>query len=186
MSASTPHGPRRLLTATTFTTILLWFVLAATKRDPLLGAPEFHFAIEVATVVATSFLFVTSGGWLILRLAAPRQDGVLPTGLERVLIYGALTLAATFVSLRHFNFDLGAMLTTSAIVTAAIGFAMQPTLGSMIAGIALQIDRMPRVGDAILLLQEALRSIFLSSFISLTLTAPARPYETRMQLLLAH
>jgi len=153
-----PRGPRRhLLLATTLVTILLWLFFAATERHPLFGAAPVRLVIEAAAIVATALLFVICGGWLLVSLAASREAGVPPTGLQRVLIYALLSFIAAFVALRHFDFDLGAVLTTSAIVTAAIGFAMQPTLGSMIAGISLHIDRVPRVGDGILLDGQAVR-----------------------------
>jgi len=158
VSLSAPHGPRRhLLLATTLVTILLWLFFAATERHPLFGAAPVRLVIEAAAIVATGLLFVICGGWLLVSLAASREAGAPPTGLQRVLIYALLSFVAAFVALRHFDFDLGAVLTTSAIVTAAIGFAMQPTLGSMIAGISLHIDRVPRVGDGILLDGQAVR-----------------------------
>lgn len=147
-----PRGTRRfLLLATTLVTILLWLFFAATERHPLFGAAPVRLVVEAAAIAATSLLFVICGGWLILSLAASRETGVPPTGLQRVLIYALLSFVAAFAALRHFDFDLGAVLTTSAIVTAAIGFAMQPMLGSMISGISLHVDRLPQVGDGILL-----------------------------------
>jgi hypothetical protein len=53
--------------------------------------------------------------------------------------------------LASFGFDITAVLTTSAILTAAVGLAMQPTLGSLISGVALHMDRVLRVGDTIVL-----------------------------------
>jgi CRP-like cAMP-binding protein len=44
---------------------------------------------------------------------------------------------------------LGALLTTSAIVTAVIGLALQDTLGNLFAGIALHLGRTLQVGDMI-------------------------------------
>jgi len=149
--------PPALLLIATLITILLWLFFAGTARDPLFGTANARLAVEAAAVIATSCLFVTGAGGLILRLAASGETGAAATGLQRVLIYALLSFVAAFAALRYFDFDLGAMLTTSAIVSAAIGFAMQSTLGSMIAGIALNIDRMPRVGDGILLDGQLIR-----------------------------
>lgn len=148
---SRSYRPRFLLLTTALAAILLWLFLDATSRDPIFGVGSVRFVIEAAAIAATALLFVLAAGWLLLGLAASREGAAAMTGLQRVLIYGVLTFVASFTALRHFDIDLGALLTTSAIVTAAIGFAMQPTLGSMISGITLSFDRIPRVGDAILL-----------------------------------
>jgi len=42
---------------------------------------------------------------------------------------------------------LGALLTTSAILTAVIGFSLQDTLGNVMGGLALQLDNSIHVGD---------------------------------------
>jgi len=44
---------------------------------------------------------------------------------------------------------LGAVLTTSAILTAIIGLALQDTLGNLFSGLALHLERTLRVGDMI-------------------------------------
>src|SRR5262249_48045734 len=95
-------------------------------------------------------------GKLVLSLAAS-LSGAQPTGFQRVIVYGLLTFGASFPTLRYFCFDLTAVLPTSAIVTGLVGFAMQPTLSSMIAGLALPADRAVRVGDCVLLDNEAVR-----------------------------
>jgi small-conductance mechanosensitive channel len=143
--------------ATTLVTILLWLFFAATAKDPMFGVAPTRTVVEAAAVAASAMLFVTFGGWLVLSLAASGERAAAPTGLQRVLVYGLLSFVACFAALRYFDFDLGAVLTTSAIVSAAIAFAMQPTLGSMISGIALNIDGMPRVGDGIMLDGQSLQ-----------------------------
>ena len=43
--------------------------------------------------------------------------------------------------------DLASLVTTSAILTAVIAFAMQDTLGNVLAGLAIQLDNSVQVGD---------------------------------------
>ena len=45
--------------------------------------------------------------------------------------------------------SLGAVLTTSAIITAVIGLALQDTLGNLFAGLALHLEKTVQVGDMI-------------------------------------
>jgi small-conductance mechanosensitive channel len=135
---------------------VLWALSVATASDPVLGVGTAHVALWDAAIVATAVAAVILAATLILSLAAS-FTGSPPTGFQRVIIYALLTFAASFATLRYFGFDLTAVLTTSAIVTAAVGFAMQPTLSSMIAGLALHADRAVHVGDCVLLDNESVR-----------------------------
>jgi small-conductance mechanosensitive channel len=135
---------------------LLWAVALVTESDPVLGVGLAHTVLKAAAIVATAVLAVMLAGKLILSMAAS-LTGSPATGFQRVIVYALLTFAASFATLRYFGLDLTAVLTTSAIVTAAVGFAMQPTLSSMIAGLALHADRAVHVGDCVLLDNEAVR-----------------------------
>jgi small-conductance mechanosensitive channel len=137
-------------------TALLWAAVILTGSDPVLGIGAAHVVLRAAAIIATAVLAVMVAGSLILGLATS-FTGVPPTGFQRVIIFGLLTFAASFATLRYFGFDLTAVLTTSAIVTAAVGFAMQPTLSSMIAGLALHADRAVHVGDCVLQDNETIR-----------------------------
>ena len=158
MSKDAPRGPRfSFFLTVTLVTILLWFFYATTGKDPVFGAPSVRLVVEAAATAATAFLFVACGATLILGLAAARETAAPTTGLQRMLIYALLTFAASVAALRLFDVDLGTVLTTSAIVSAAIAFAMQPMLGSMIAGVNLHIDRLPRIEDGIVIDGQVVR-----------------------------
>ncbi|HUJ46753.1 MAG TPA: mechanosensitive ion channel domain-containing protein [Rhizomicrobium sp.] len=148
--------PRTALLPAILITALLWAVTIFTQSDPVLGEGVAHSLLLSASLIATAVLAVIVTGTLILTLATS-FTGAPPTGFQRVIIYGLLTFAASFATLRYFGLDLTAVLTTSAIVTAAVGFAMQPTLSSMIAGLALHADRAVHVGDCILLDNDTVR-----------------------------
>ncbi len=135
---------------------VLWAIALVTETDPVLGVGLAHRVLESAAIVATAILAVMLAGKLLLSLAAS-LTGTPATGFQRVIVYALLTFAASFATLRYFGLDLTAVLTTSAIVTAAVGFAMQPTLSSMIAGLALHADRAVHVGDCVLLDNETVR-----------------------------
>ena len=72
------------------------------------------------------------------------------TGLQRGMIYAVLTFVIVSAILGSLGMNIGAILTTSVVATAIVGLAIQPTLGSLIAGSALQLDRVLRVGDILL------------------------------------
>src|SRR2546423_11615402 len=52
-----------------------------------------------------------------------------------------------FVQLRGAGVDLSSIVTTSAILTAVLAFAMQDTPGNLLGGLAIQIDNTIQVGD---------------------------------------
>jgi len=151
----TSAGRNVLLTAF-IATALLWAIALGSQSDPVLGVGLAHMVLKTLAIAATAVLAVMAAGKLILTLAAS-MTGMAPTGFQRVIIYALLTFASSFATLRYFGFDLSAVLTTSAIVTAAVGFALQPTLSSMIAGLSLHADRAVHVGDCVLLDGEAVR-----------------------------
>ncbi|WP_135469397.1 mechanosensitive ion channel family protein [Crenalkalicoccus roseus] len=129
----------------------LWLLHWSIGGDPLLGDSPVQEGIRIAAVLAVALLVVLVGGRAVLGLGLSAALGVEPTGLQRAIAYGLLTFAASAVVLASFGFDITAVLTTSAILTAAVGLAMQPTLGSLISGVALHMDRVLRVGDTIVL-----------------------------------
>ncbi len=132
---------------------LLWLIYAATGSDPLLGQYPIHSAIEAAAALALALSFVLGGSILLLAFL---PGGLRATALQRMLVHAVLTVVAVYVVLSYYGWDLRAVLTTSAIATAAIGFAMQPTLGSVISGVVLNMDYRLRVGDGIIRGGEAI------------------------------
>ncbi len=74
-----------------------------------------------------------------LRFEAPRlmQDMVAAGGY----------LVAFFVLLSAWGVNLGGIIATSAVLTAVIGFSLQDTLGNLMGGMALQMERSVRPGD---------------------------------------
>jgi small-conductance mechanosensitive channel len=56
-------------------------------------------------------------------------------------------LFVALVALRSIDVEPGSILTTSALLTAVAGLAMQDTLGNLVSGLALQMQRPFDVGD---------------------------------------
>ena len=104
-------------------------------------------------MLSTALFFILGGSVLLLAFL---PGGLRATALQRMLVHAVLSFVAVYVVLSYYGWDLRAVLTTSAIVTAAIGFAMQPTLGSVISGVVLNMDYRLRVGDGIIRGGEAI------------------------------
>ncbi len=99
-------------------------------------------------------LFVIGSGMALVLLAAifvfrailPRVGIVVARIAEDITV---LVLYAAFILARlHLvGLDPSSLLTTSALITAVLAFAMQDTLGNVLAGVALQLDNSLRTGD---------------------------------------
>jgi small-conductance mechanosensitive channel/CRP-like cAMP-binding protein len=77
-------------------------------------------------------------------------DARLRLGIPRIvsdLIVATVSIVAISVMASRMGFNLSSLLTTSAVLTAVIGLALQDTLGNMVAGITLQLDSSVRTGD---------------------------------------
>lgn len=129
----------------------LWLLSWLAEDHLLLGHGPVQAGLRIGATLGTALLVVMAGGRAVLGLGLSAGLGVEPTGLQRAIAYSVLTFAASAVVLASFGFDITAVLTTSAILTAAVGLALQPTLGSLISGVALHMDRVLHVGDTIVL-----------------------------------
>ncbi len=75
-----------------------------------------------------------------------RLDRALPT-IIRDIIQGLVYFFLLLVLLRQMGLEPGQLLTTSALLTAVVGLSLQDTLGNLIAGLSVQIQRPFSVGD---------------------------------------
>ena len=85
-------------------------------------------------------------GFAFFRLLLPLLGREPPRIIEDLMIVGVYVVYG-FAQLRGAGVDLTSIVTTSAILTAVIAFAMQDTLGNVIGGLAIQIDNTLQVGD---------------------------------------
>ncbi len=103
----------------------------------------------------TAILAVRVGGLLLV-------DGVLergwrrpPSALVRLLVHIGLAVSASaFILKNAFDVDVATLFTTSAVLAAVLGFAMQSTLAALFAGVAMQLERHFRPGDGIVIAGE--------------------------------
>ncbi len=106
-------------------------------------------AARIASVAATfvaGVCMIQIAAIVVLRLALPRF-GLAPARiLEEVLSVAAVVVWA-LVLLHRMGVDATSIFTTSALLTAVVGLALQDTLGNVLGGLALQTDRSVGVGD---------------------------------------
>lgn len=85
-------------------------------------------------------------GLFIFRILLAAIGVSPPSILEQILVVIAY-FAWAMVELHVAGVPLGEIITTSAIATAVLAFAMQDTLGNILGGLALQWDHSLKVGD---------------------------------------
>jgi small-conductance mechanosensitive channel/CRP-like cAMP-binding protein len=148
--------------------VLTWAYATLPLEDKhRLRFPALAFLIYLATVptrawlslrgLALDYEWATLGAMLLLSLSVVSSAGVLVFDLlgrrlarMRILRDVAVTAAGAvtvLVMLRRENVNLLSLVTTSAVLTAVIGLAMQDTLGNVINGIAVQLETGISPGD---------------------------------------
>jgi len=103
----------------------------------------FATALLIAGIATLSML-----GMLVFKVILPLV-GFTPPRIMQDVTVAMIHLAWGIFCLQAYGVSLAGILTTSAVLTAVIGFSMQDTLGNILAGLAIQTDHSIRVGDFI-------------------------------------
>jgi small-conductance mechanosensitive channel len=95
--------------------------------------------VETVAIINVASVFVFAVLLRSVHLEPPQiaQDLLLALGY---LVIAIIILSGSGV-------DLRGIVATSAVITAVIGFSLQDTLGNIMGGMALQMERTIRVGD---------------------------------------
>jgi small-conductance mechanosensitive channel/CRP-like cAMP-binding protein len=140
-----PHERRMFLNT-------LWLFLVGVVGQAAAWALELLAVPGAGTVVYTVFRILSAIalirllGFVLFRLLLPMLRREPPRIIEDLAIVAVYVVYA-FAQLRGAGVDLSSIVTTSAILTAVVAFAMQDTLGNVIGGLAIHIDNSVQVGD---------------------------------------
>jgi small-conductance mechanosensitive channel/CRP-like cAMP-binding protein len=138
-----------------------------TGRRILLRRPLGFFAAYVVLVLASSLvpsvagagwvrvvglacllLVIARGGLLLFTETGPGRWLVPPLPkIFRDVLEGLLYAAVAAITLRAAGIQPGELLTTSALLTAVVGLALQDTIGNLFSGLAVQLGQHFQVGD---------------------------------------
>jgi small-conductance mechanosensitive channel/CRP-like cAMP-binding protein len=133
---------RPLERVTFLNTLWLFFIGIAGQATATtlfaLELPRASGAVSTIFRILTAVALIRLFGFAIFRLLLPLA-GKRPTRIVEDL--------AIVVAYLGYGVDLGSLVTTSAILTAAIAFSMQDTLGNVLGGLAIQLDNSVQVGD---------------------------------------
>ncbi len=121
-------------------------LLASTAVLDVTGIPKLSriaywvgLAIGGIAIVDLTSLFIFDVLFKTGRVVVPR--------ILRDLLIGVAYVLMLLTLLSRAGVGIGQLITTSAILTAVIGLSMQDTLGNIMAGVALQLEKTIAVGD---------------------------------------
>jgi small-conductance mechanosensitive channel len=123
-------------------------VLATTEMLCLGANPAgtmYHCADRVALVVGG--IAMVNLGAVVLFAVILRPARLEPPPIAQDLLMALGYIAVGILILSHTGGDIRSIVATSAVLTAVIGFSLQDTLGNIMGGLALQMERTIRVGD---------------------------------------
>lgn len=130
--------------------VLLRFVFAAhvacIVAATMLRSVAAHTTAQFIARLLATWLVVGALDGLLFGVVLPRTKARVPGILRDLCVMLAVAAVSVFVA-RRAGYDVSGLLTTSALLTAVIGFALQDTLGNLVSGLALQVDSSIRVGD---------------------------------------
>jgi small-conductance mechanosensitive channel/CRP-like cAMP-binding protein len=131
------------------TLLVLGLCAAAEIADGLMVSAGGQRAAAIVADIASVLI-----GLVLARLATIFVFRVLlpalrlaPARIAEDITAAALYVGWVFAWLRMSGIDPASLFATSAVVTAVVAFAMQDTLGNVLGGVLLQVDRSIRVGD---------------------------------------
>ncbi|MBA2540682.1 MAG: mechanosensitive ion channel, partial [Deltaproteobacteria bacterium] len=103
--------------------------------------------IAEVTGFAFGFIAVLSLGiTAAFRVMLPRAGVILPRILIDLFTFAGMVVVLIVVG-RRAGWSIAGLITTSAVLTAVIGFALQDTLGNVMGGVSVQLDKSIKVGD---------------------------------------
>ncbi len=144
-----------------------WILVPSNERK-LLRQPFIYLSTHLATRVAGLFfaedsalghlvglvslgaLLATIGRSAVLLVFEVLLHRRLSTPVPKIIrdiAQGVVYFVVLLAILRSVGFEPGQILTTSALLTAVIGLSLQETLGNLVAGLAVQLQRPFDVGD---------------------------------------
>ena len=151
MVALRQQRPALMLQAGLFACARLMLVLSSRlgAQGHLLATPALVQPLDylhALALVLEGAALVSLAGLIVFRLLQPNLGRPTPRIVQDVAVLAGQGMWLLAV-LNYHSVNVSAIIATSTIITAVVGFAMQDTLGNLIAGLAIQMDASLRVGD---------------------------------------
>lgn len=127
--------------------LLLFAVLVVgAAASTTAGSTSLASGLSQLAILVLGMALIRQGGFLLFRLVVPRLGPRPPRIIEELLIFLGYIIWL-MVRLSAGGLDLGSLVTSTAVLTAVLAFAMQDTLGNILSGVALQLDHSIHIGD---------------------------------------
>jgi small-conductance mechanosensitive channel len=111
-----------------------------------MGAASPGNVLQLASLLALLLGLVALAGIVLFDVVLPRLRIDVPS-IVRDLMLVAVALAIGMGFLRLAGLDVFSLVTTSAVLTAVVGLALQTTIANVASGLGLQLDRTLRRGE---------------------------------------
>ncbi len=137
---------------------LIFAVLAAVtylvydflSTRPDLATPFFLRWLLVGVFASLSVVIVRGISYVLIDVTFTRLSNKRPSELLRLVVSVMLYGLATSLVMRFvLRADVAAIVTSTALVTAVIGFGLQSTLGNVFEGLSVQIHQPFHIGDRV-------------------------------------
>ena len=129
-----------------FLLVLLLAIIALHTHSALLSDTIPPSVLSGLLDLAAGLLLIRIWGVLVFKLLLPLLR-LHPPGIIADITVTIAYLVWGGIRLHLAGMAVGDIVTTSAVLTAVIAFALQDTLGNLLAGIAIQLDDSIKVGD---------------------------------------
>jgi len=130
-------------------TSIIGLIYGFISLHPDIPTEEIHW-LWILLLISGAVVFVRVGTYLIVDVFLTQSSKRKSSDLLRLVVNLILIgIASGLVLGFGFNQDLAALLTTSALITAVIGFALQATLGNFFSGVALEVEQPFKIGDIV-------------------------------------
>lgn len=139
-----PRYGRRLRTAFGVAAVYIALIPASAYLGVVHSSA--HNDVRLVAMSLGTLACVSAIGTLVFGALEARLRVSIPQ-IVYDLIISTVSIVAISITASRMGVNLSGLLTTSAVLTAVIGLALQDTLGNVVAGIALQIDSSIRIGD---------------------------------------
>lgn len=117
-------------------------------RIPAYEQATWWKALEAVAILSGAFVFVKVFSYVAYDVYIPRVSKLkVPRLVHDITSVVVLAISFSVVLKVEFDLSLAAILTTSTILAATVGLAMQELLSNLIAGITLQFEKPFKVGD---------------------------------------
>lgn len=142
-----PESDRRLMRQPT---IFLVAHLVLRAFELLLGSAALSAFGRLVSLTSLGLLLACIGRSSVILVLDVLMHRRLLSPVPKIIhdiVQGVVYFVVLLAILRAIGFEPGQILTTSAVLTAVIGLSLQDTLGNLVAGLAVQIQKPFDVGD---------------------------------------